>query len=74
MAVLGFEADLVRTLVSTATKESHRFIMEKCCPSDNDSIFDWILIKLAGNEESHEISDKFDFGTISTIGMRIVRL
>ena len=28
-------------------------------------------VKLANKEDRHEISDKFDFGPVSTIGMRV---
>ena len=34
----------------------------KCCPENSDSIFDWIFINLADNEDSHKISHKLDFG------------
>ena len=50
---------------------SHRHIMGKMFQGDSDFIFDRILIKLAGNEDSHKISDKFDFGPISTIDMNV---
>ena len=39
----------------------------KCCPEDSDFIFYWIFIKLAGNEDSLEISDEFDFGPDQSI-------
>ena len=68
-----FEADLIRTLVTTATKCPTDIEWGKCCPSDSDFIFEQILIKLASNENSHKISDKFDFGPNSTNGMRVTR-
>ena len=36
--------------------------MGKCCPIDNYFIFHWSFVTLAGNEDIHKISDKFDFG------------
>ena len=49
-------------LVSTATDSSHRLIMGTCCSEDSDFMFDRIFVKLAGNEDSHKISDEFDCG------------
>ena len=45
--------------------------LEKCCPDDNDYIFDQIFIRLTGNEDSHKILDKFDFGADRTIHLRV---
>ena len=38
---------------------------------DNDFIFDQIFIRLAGNEDSHKILDKFDFGSDQSIHLRV---
>ena len=42
-------------------KISHRLIMGKWCLQASSFIFDRIFIKLAGNQDSHKISDKFEF-------------
>ena len=42
-------------------KISHRLIMGKCCLHASLFIFDWIIIKVAGNQGRHESSDEFDF-------------
>ena len=64
LAVIGFGADLVRTLVSMATKRSQIHIMGKCCLGNSNFIFYQILSKLAGNKDSHKILDMLDFGSI----------
>ena len=43
----------------------------KCCPDENCFTFDQILIRLAGNENSHEILDEFGFGADQTLHMRV---
>ena len=63
---LGFGSDRVITLVSMATDSTHRVIMGKCCGHASASIFDRIFFILAGNEDNHNISDKFEFGSDST--------
>ena len=42
-------------------KISHRLIMGKWCLQASSFIFDWIFVKLAGNQDSHKISDEFEF-------------
>ena len=42
-------------------KISHRLIMGKWCLQASSFIFDRIFIKLAGNQDSHKISDEFEF-------------
>ena len=41
---------------------SHRLIMEKWCLHASLFILDWIIIKVAGNQERHKSSFEFDFG------------
>ena len=36
--------------------------MGKCCLHASSFIFDWIIIKVAGNQDRHKSSDWFDFG------------
>ena len=38
---------------------------------NNDFIFDLIIIRLAGNEDSHKILDELAFGADQTIHMRV---
>ena len=40
--------------------------MGKCCLYASSFIFDWIIIKVAGNQDSHKSSDEFDFGPDQT--------
>ena len=42
-------------------KNSHRLIMGKWCLQASSFIFDRILVKLAGNQDSHKISDESEF-------------
>ena len=42
--------------------------------SDFIFIFDWIFVKLAGNEDTHKISDEFDFGPDRTIHLGVNRI
>ena len=42
-------------------KISHRLIMGKWCLQASSFIFDQIFVKLAGNQDSHKISDEFKF-------------
>ena len=42
-------------------KISHRLIMGKWCLQASSFSFDRIFVKLAGNQDSHKISDKFEF-------------
>ena len=43
-------------------KISHRLIMGKWCLNASSFIFDRIIIKVAGNQDGHKSSVKFDFG------------
>ena len=40
---------------------SHRLIMGKWCLQASSFIFDRIFVKLAGNQDSHKISNEFEF-------------
>ena len=42
-------------------KISNRLIMGKWCLQASSFIFDRIFVKLAGNQDSHKISDEFEF-------------
>ena len=42
-------------------KLSHRLIMGKWCLQASSFTFDRIFVKLAGNQDSHKISDEFEF-------------
>ena len=66
LIALGFGPGRIGTLVSMATDSSHRVIMGKCCVLSSAFIFDQIFFILAGNEDNHNISDKFEFGPDST--------
>ena len=40
--------------------------MGECCLHASSFIFDWIIIKVAGNQDRHKSSDEFDFGPDQT--------
>ena len=40
---------------------SNRLIVGKWCLQASSFIFDRIFVKLAGNQDSHKISDEFEF-------------
>ena len=42
-------------------KNSHRLIIGKWCFQASSFIFDRIFVTLAGNQDSHKISDEFEF-------------
>ena len=42
-------------------KISHRLIMGKWCLQASSFIFDRNFVKLAGNQDSHKISEEFEF-------------
>ena len=46
-----------------ATDSSNRVTMGKCCEHSSAYIFDRIFFILAGNEDSHKISDEFEMRT-----------
>ena len=46
---------------------SHRLIMRKWCLYASSFIFDRIIIKVAGNQDRHKSSGKFDFGPLVSI-------
>ena len=46
--------------VSMATDSSHRVIMGKPCDHSRFFIFDWFFFILAGNEDTHKISNVFE--------------
>ena len=60
LAALGFGPDRIRTLVSMATDSSHRVIMGKPCDHSSSFIFDWIFFILAGDKNSHNVSNGFE--------------
>ena len=52
-------------------KISHRLIMGKWCLHASLFIFDRIIIKVAGNQDRHKSSFKFDFGLNQTTCFRV---
>ena len=53
-------------------KNSYRLIMGKWCLHASSFIFDQIIIKVAGNQDRHKSSDKFDFGPEQTIHFGVI--
>ena len=65
-SVLSFGPDRTGTLVYMATDSSHRVIIGKRCEHASAFCFDCIFFILTGNRDNHNISDKFEFGPVST--------
>ena len=67
-------------LVQTGSKPwlscSYRLIIElgKCCPEGSAFIFDWIAVKLAGNQDRHKVSDEIEFHRIRLPRPRVPKL
>ena len=66
LTALGFGPDWIRTLVSIATDSSHRVILGKPCDYSSSFIFDWFFFILAGNKDTHLISDGFEIAHYQT--------
>ena len=63
----GFGPDRIRTLVSMATDSSHRvLIRENVVNTLSPSFLVGSFSFFTGNEDNHNISDKFEFGPDST--------
>ena len=62
---LGFGPDRIQTLVSVATNNSHRAIMEKT------AVFHPILFILTGNNDMHGSSEEFENSARSDHGLQI---
>ena len=67
-AALGFGPDWIKTLVSTATDNSHRVIMEKKCCHLFSAVLDRIHFILAGNNNIHKSFDEFEIWPDPTSG------
>ena len=59
-AALGFWPDRIGTLITMETESSHRLIMEKTVLPPFLSCFYPILFILAGNDDMHGSSEKFE--------------
>ena len=46
--------------------------MGKSCLHASSFIFDHIIMKVAGNQDRHKISDEFDFGPDQTIHFGVI--
>ena len=55
-------------------KISHRLIMGKWCPQASSFIFDRIFVKLAGYQDRHKMSDKFDSSRIGSVTSELYAL
>ena len=66
LTALGFGPDGIRTLVYMATDSSHRVIIGKPCDHSSSFFFDWFFFILAGNKDTHKISDGFEIGQYLT--------
>ena len=61
-ASVGFDLDLIRTLVSMATVSSHRVTVGKMASSNSRMLLTRTFLILAGNDDIHESLDEFDHG------------
>ena len=66
-ASVGFDLDLIRTLVSMATVSSHRVTMGKMASSNSGMFLIKTFLVLAGNDDMHESLDEFEFWLNSTV-------
>ena len=66
-ASVGFDLDLIRTLVSMATVSSHRVTEGKTASSNSRMFLIGTFLILAGNDDMHESLDEFEIWPDSTI-------
>ena len=66
-ASVGFDLDLIRTLVSMATVSSHRVTVGKTASSNPRMFLIGTFLILAGNDDLHEILDEFEIWPDSTM-------
>ena len=66
-ASVGFDLDLIRTLVFIATVSSHRVIVGKTASSNSRMFLIGTFLILAGNDDMHESLDEFDQGLWSSL-------
>ena len=64
---VGFDLDLIRTLVSMATVSSHIVKVEKTASSYSQMILIRTFLILAGNDDMHETLDEFKIWLDSTM-------
>ena len=66
-ASVGFDIDLIRTLVSMATVSSHRVTVGKTASSNSRMFLIRTFLILAGNDDMHESLNEFEIWPDSTI-------
>ena len=66
-ASVGFDLDLIRTLVSMATVSSHRVTVGKTVSSNSLMFLIGTFLILAGIDDMHEILDEFEIWPDSTM-------
>ena len=64
---VGFDLDLIRTLVSMATVSPHRVTVGKTVSSNSRMFLIGTFLILAGNDVMHEILDEFEIWPYSTM-------
>ena len=66
-ALVGFDLDLIRTLVSMATVNSQRVTLGKTASSNSRMFLIGTFLILAGNDDMHESMDEFEIWPDSTM-------
>ena len=71
-ASVGFDLDLIRTLVSMATVSPHRVTVGKTASSNFRMFFIGTFLIFAGNDYMHESLDEFKILLDSTMDYRVI--
>ena len=66
-ASVGFDLDLIRTLVSMTTVSSHRVTVGRTASSNSRMFLIGTFLILAGNDDMHETMDEFEIWPDSTM-------
>ena len=71
-ASVGFDLDLIRTLVSTATVSPHRVTVGKTVSSNSHLFLIRTFLIFAGNDDMHESLDEFEIWPDSTMDYGVI--
>ena len=71
-ASVGFDLDLIRTLVSMATVSPHRVTVGKTVSSNSQMCLIGTFLIFAGNNDMHESLDEFEIWPDSTMDYGVI--